>query len=98
MHNRPRRPNRAADRPSGAGASLTVVIFPGASLMDIRLVSDGIALVRCPACGGSQVFATGPTATIVPAVFLHERDDCPLLLRIESALARQRAALEAEQN
>ena len=77
---------------------LTVLVLPGVSLMDIQPLAAGLVVVGCPACGASQVFTAGSTGAIVPAVFVHENENCPILLRIEAALARLRAARSAEQN
>lgn len=87
----PDRPDRFSD----ADAPLTVLIFPGASLMDIRPLAAGLVVIRCPACGASAVFAANATGMMVPATFVHEDDDCPIFLRIEAALAKLWAALAA---
>lgn len=87
------------DRPTDAAAPpLTILVLPGVSLMEIQPLAAGLVVVRCPACGASQVLTTGSTGAIVPATFVHEDDDYPILLRIQAALARLRAALGAEQN
>lgn len=84
-----------ADRPTDADAPLTIVIFPGASLLDIRPLTDGMALVRCPGCGATMVLAAGSDAH---GEFVHEDDECPVLVRIEAALAWLGAAQAAETN
>ncbi len=87
----PDRPDRSSD----ADAPLTVLIFPGASLMDTRALAAGLVVIRCPACGASEVFAGDATGVIMPVTFVHEDDDCPIFLRIEAALAKLWAALAA---
>jgi hypothetical protein len=52
--------------------------------MDIQALAIGIR-IRCPGCGASQVL-TYSSAEYTRSVFLHERDDCPILLQIEAAL------------
>ncbi len=74
------------DRPAAAAADappLTLWLFPGASLMDFTWLSPGLAIVRCPGCGASQRYSI----THVPEAFFHENDECPILKRIEWALA-----------
>lgn len=51
-------------------------------------------VVRCPSCGASQMFSTATP----PETFVHKNDDCPILVRVEAALATLRAALAAETN
>lgn len=87
----PNRPDRSSAAPP------TIVMWPGLSLMDVRVLPAGL-VIRCPGCGASQLVTTGATGPVVPAAFVHERDDCPVLLRIEAALARLQVALAAEQN
>lgn len=77
-------------RANAAEPPLSVWLFPGASLMEFKWLSIGLVIVRCPGCRVSQIVST----TAVPAVFVHEGEDCPILLRIEAALARLRAAQE----
>jgi hypothetical protein len=74
---------------------VTIVIFPGASLMEIRSLAVGITLVRCPGCD-----ATLLVAQTVPShlAFVHEDPDCPILARIKAALAQVRTALAVEAN
>ncbi len=69
---------------------LSVWLFPGASLMEFNWLSIGLAIVRCPGCGASQIVS----AAAVPATFGHEDEDCPIRQRIERALARLRASQE----
>lgn len=91
----PDRPDRSSD----GGAPLTIVILPGASLLDIQPLADGMTLVRCPGCGATRVFTARPAgAAISHVAFVHEEDDCPVLVRIEAALAELRAARAAETN
>lgn len=79
---------------SSADAPLTVLVFPGLSIMQRRWLSAGLLVVRCPGCGASQIFSTAN----VPATFVHDDDECPILRRIEAALTRLRAAQAAESN
>lgn len=85
--------------PSGdAGAPLTIVILPGASLLDIRPLPNGMALVRCPGCGATAVFTARSVGAVSHVTFVHEDDECPILARIEAALAGLRASRAAETN
>jgi hypothetical protein len=77
-----------------ATSPLTVWLFPGASIMKFTWLSDGLAIVRCPGCGASQLFSTAAP----PATFVHEDDECPILRRIEAALAMFNAMVDAEWN
>jgi hypothetical protein len=77
-----------ADRTGAKGP--VIWLIPGASIMKITWLSAGSAILRCPACGASQVFSTASP----PPTFVHEDDDCPILRRIEAALARYRATVE----
>lgn len=61
----------------------TVLMFPGLSIMERRWLSAGLLMVRCPGCGVSQLFSTASP----PSTFVHEDDDCPILRRIEVAIA-----------
>lgn len=61
----------------------TVLMFPGLSIMEQRWLSPGLLLVRCPGCGASLVYSTADPATM----FVHEDEDCPILRRIEAAIA-----------
>jgi hypothetical protein len=58
--------------------------------MKVTWLPAGSAIVRCPACGASQLLSTASPAT----TFVHEDDDYPILRRIEAALARYRATVE----
>ena len=78
-----------ADRPP------TVVIFPGASLMEIQQLAADTQLVRCPGCGATMVMIVRPGAY---EEFVHADEECPVLVRIEAALARLEAALAAKTN
>ena len=71
-----------------------LLVFPGASLMDIHVVPEGVR-VACPGCGVVQVFtAVGVTGS---AAFVHE-DDCPVHARIREAIRRYERATGAEKN
>ena len=61
----------------------TIVLIPGATLLDITPTSYGVT-VRCPGCEHVQHFTTS-TGTR-HATFLHE-DDCPVHARILHAIA-----------
>ena len=76
-----------SDRPA-TPLPLTILIFPGASLMEFHWLSIGLVVVRCPGCGASQMFST----MTAPMDFMHEDDDCPILRRIQAALAMLRHA------
>lgn len=69
---------------NAAAPPLTVWEFPGASLLDFKWLSIDLVIVRCRGCRASQIVST----TAVPAVFVHENDDCPIRHRIETVLAR----------
>jgi hypothetical protein len=90
----PDRPNR----PSNASAPLTIVIMPGASLLDIRSLAEGVALVRCPGCCATMVLTSRWGGGASHMAFVHEDPDCPVLARIEAALAGLRAARNGETN
>ena len=58
---------------------MTLVILPGASLMEITPLGDGVR-VRCPDCGNEQEYrGNGHRA------FTHE-DRCPVHARIQRAI------------
>jgi hypothetical protein len=90
----PDRPARASD----TDAPVTIVILPGASLLDIRWLADGTTLVRCPGCGATLVYTVQSAGAVSHMAFVHEEDDCPVLARIEAALALLRAVQAAETN
>ncbi|HYT73515.1 MAG TPA: hypothetical protein VEL79_02095 [Vicinamibacterales bacterium] len=73
-------------------APVTVIVFPGLSIMQRRWLSAGLLIVRCPGCGASQLFSTATA----PAPFVHEDEDCPILLRIEAAFAMLKAVTAPE--
>ncbi|PYR51781.1 MAG: hypothetical protein DMF89_04680 [Acidobacteria bacterium] len=82
-------PDRPGRRTGSATAPFTIVIFPGASLMNIQPLTDGVTLVGCPGCGAVQIFVVGqPPFT----AFVHEDDTCPILRRIQAAMAWLQAA------
>ena len=89
----PDRPGRSSD-----AAPLTIVILPGASLLDIQPLAPDMTLVRCPACGATKVFRARSAGAVSHVAFVHADDECPVLARIESALAVLRAARAAETN
>jgi hypothetical protein len=60
-----------------------VLVFPGASLMEITATSTGV-LVRCPGCEQVQhMMATA--GAIQTAAFLH-KEVCPVQRRIQTAI------------
>jgi hypothetical protein len=68
--------------------AVTVLVIPGLSIMERRWLSPRLMIVRCPGCGSTELFSTvAPKAT-----FVHEREDCPILRRVEAALVRATAA------
>ncbi len=84
-----------ADRPADAAVPpVTVILLPGASLVDIHRLAAGLVLIRCPSCRAAQIVSTTTPTTS----FVHADDDCPILRRIEAALVRLWAALAAETN
>jgi hypothetical protein len=86
-----------ADYPGRLATSpLTILMFPGASIMKIERRSHDVLIVTCPGCGASQTFGPGPMQ--MAPTFLHETDDCPILKRIEAALDRLQMASRAETN
>jgi predicted RNA-binding Zn-ribbon protein involved in translation (DUF1610 family) len=58
-----------------------VVMFPGASLMEITAHDDALS-VRCPGCGNEQTYRAFDEET-----FIHE-ERCPTYARIKQAIAR----------
>ncbi len=83
---------------SDANAPLTIVLVPGASLMDIRQLAVGMVRVRCPGCGATMVMTARSAGAASQLTFVHEDAECPVLVRIEAALARLRAARAAGMN
>lgn len=81
---------------SDAGAPLTVVVFPGASLLDIQRLADSILLVRCPGCGATMVLTAESARAGSHLTFVHEAEDCPVLVRIETVLVAVRASAGTE--
>ena len=81
-------PRESHDSPSGAvpAATPTVVLLPGASLMDIRPLAESMTLVRCPGCGATRLFTSGPAGVTAHVAFVHEDDACPIFVRIQAAL------------
>jgi predicted RNA-binding Zn-ribbon protein involved in translation (DUF1610 family) len=55
------------------------LIFPGASLMEITPLDDGVH-VRCPGCGAVRIYRDADHR----GAFLHE-DGCPIFARIQRA-------------
>jgi hypothetical protein len=67
-------------------------MFPGLSIMHHRWLTAGILIVTCPGCGASLVVSIAAP----PTTFMHEEDDCPILRRIEAALAMFEAAVATD--
>lgn len=61
----------------------TVLVFPGASLMDISAGPEGIA-VRCPGCEARELWRPEAGAFRVEA--FHHEDGCPVHARILVAI------------
>lgn len=78
-------PDRPVDAPP-----LTVWLFPGASVMTIERLPEGLVTVRCPGCDAVMSFFGPP-----PQTFMHESDSCPILRRIQAAVACLQAAMQA---
>jgi hypothetical protein len=68
-----------------------VLFFPGASLMDIRPIPDGVE-VRCPGCGAVQTFAFPDQPDATSATFQHEAG-CRVYKRIRRAIAMYERAV-----
>lgn len=68
-----------------------LLVFPGASLMDIEPVAGGVR-VRCPGCDAEQVFATPGSGQQRCATFEHEAD-CPVHARIRAAVEQDQRAV-----
>lgn len=62
----------------------TVLLFPGASLMEITPLSSGVQ-VRCPGCGAVQRFLLSEMGTAGHVAFTHE-DGCAVHSRIQAAI------------
>jgi hypothetical protein len=66
--------NRAG-RKANADKPITILVFPGLSLMRTIQVNSDTLFVRCPGCGASATHS----AAHPPAAFGHENDRCPVL-------------------
>jgi hypothetical protein len=60
-----------------------VLVFPGLSIMERQWLSPRMLFVKCPGCGASQLISVATP----PTTFVHEDDACPILRRIEAAIA-----------
>lgn len=69
--------------PEEDGKPVVIYLFPGLSIMERHWLSAGMLFVRCPGCGASLLYSTADP----PTTFVHEDDDCPILRRIEGAIA-----------
>ncbi len=74
----------------------TILILPGASLLEITQDANGDVSVRCPGCGESWQFA--PTGPGLHETTLRHDDACLVLATIREAQARQAAAAGARSN
>ncbi|MEQ1897614.1 MAG: hypothetical protein ABL971_09555 [Vicinamibacterales bacterium] len=86
------------DSPRPPAAPSTVLLMPGASLMDIRPLATGGMRVRCPGCGATMVMTARSAAAVSQVTFVHEDDACPVLAQIKVALARLDAAPTARKH
>lgn len=75
--------------------SPVVWLFPGLSLMEVQRLAPDTLRVRCPGCGATMIMTARVAAH---GEFVHENDDCPVLARIEAAIARLEAVLAAGAN
>ena len=83
-----------SNRPSNS--ALTIVMFPGLSLMEVQRLAFDTVRYRCPGCGATMTLTSRSAAAVSHVTFVHEDDACPVLVRIEAALARMEAALTVE--
>jgi hypothetical protein len=83
MPNRPDRPDSPNGASVGGKPSTIVFEFPGLSIMQHQWLSARMVVVTCPSCGASHLYSTATP----PTTFVHEDDACPILRRIEAALA-----------
>lgn len=73
-----------ADAPADASPRRPIVLmFPGLSIMQRQWLSPGMLIVTCPGCGAAAVVSIAAP----PTTFVHENDACPILRRIEAAIA-----------
>ena len=64
----------------------TLLVMPGASLMEITTVTGGFN-VRCPGCGESLHVRHGEARSGGSLGLAHE-DDCPVYAQIQDAIER----------
>lgn len=83
---------------SNVDRQVCIVVFPGASLMEIRSIGDGATWFRCPGCGATMIFTATSIAVGANRAFVHDNDDCPIFVRIERALDELRAAQSSATN
>ena len=58
-------------------------VFPGISLMKVERTGPHTMEVTCPGCGAVMKVYKKPTSN-----FEHDRDDCPIYLKIADAMER----------
>ncbi len=67
------------------------LVLPGSDLMQVRAVAPDLVQVRCPGCGAVHVYSpstAGPGDAM--QTFVHDVEDCPILARVEAAMAARR--------
>jgi hypothetical protein len=62
---------------------MRILLFPGASLMQLTPVAGGLR-VRCPGCGHTEIVRDNQRAVD----FRHRDGRCPVLRRLEAAERR----------
>jgi hypothetical protein len=80
-HSRQSSPDKPSKQPP------MVLVLPGLSLMSRVQIVGGVR-VRCSGCGAVQDIHGLPGGGVLHGNFVHERDDCPILVRINEALRR----------
>jgi hypothetical protein len=71
-----------------------VLLGPGMALMHVQRISPTVVFIGCPGCGaGDFVCPTSIAAAGLPEfVFVHEDNDCPVKVQIESGLNQLKKA------
>ena len=78
-------------------ASMVVMDFPGASIMDIEQRDDGGLKIHCPGCDETWIIAPAKAGE-VRHISLDHYDNCPTKARIDRALALLDRMIGAEEN